>query len=152
MGTTKRDPAHRTSPKDLTHDLELDALESLGEAFEEACEHVGRDPDFRSVRIGPVRRLPLGELWPGEFGWSRTLESGPPPVEGEVLLFLVPGSKAREEVVSAPVPKIPQSGFALVEVVSGPPWRLVAARSGGPRSRRIVTEFARAVARELRSE
>jgi hypothetical protein len=141
----------RTNPNDLGRDPEVDAVTSLGEAFGEAAEHVARDPKFRSVRLGPTVELPMSRLWPGELGWERSF-TGPGTDDGaSLLVVLLPGSARGRRAAEIPLPETSKSEYRLVEVLSGPPWRIVAARARPGARVGPLREFARAVARELRS-
>ncbi len=142
----------RTNSNDLGRDPEVDAVASLGEAFEEACEHVARDPKFASIRLGPAVEIPMSRLWPGELGWERSF-AGPNTDGGATLLgVLLPGSIQDRAATELPLPETTKAEYRHLEVLSGPPWRIVAARARPGARVGPLREFAEAVARELRSE
>lgn len=94
----------------------------------------------------------MASLFPGEFGWQRTLtEDGSPPA-GRVLCFLLPGASSDRESPNSPLPGVDRASFSYVVTLSGPPWRILAALSPSGASSGPLREFAEAVARELRSE
>ncbi|MCI4358499.1 MAG: hypothetical protein L3J95_02645 [Thermoplasmata archaeon] len=136
---------------DVGTDPELDALESIGEAFQEACEHAARLPPLRTARLGPLVRLPMSGLWPGEFGWARALAFGRETPSATILCFLLPGATSRPEVAETPLPDVDRSEYEFLEVLSGPPWHVLAARGTPGTTAPAVRKFARAVADELRA-
>ena len=129
----------------------MDALESVGEAFQEACEHAARLSRFRAARLGPLLRLPMGDLWPGEFGWARSFSLSSGTQGATILCFLLPGAGSHPKVAETPLPGVDPGEYAFLEVLSGPPWRILAARVKPGSSAPTVRKFARAVAEELRT-
>ena len=152
MSSKRSPPAPRSSRGSPGRNREIDALESLGEAFEEACEHAARAQEFPSAQLGPLEELPISSLWPGEFGWQRTVALDSGRSTGILLWFLLPGIESESRGSPDPVPGKDPSSYAFLEVLSGPPWRILAASASTAAGSASLKAFATAVARELRSE
>ena len=94
----------------------------------------------------------MADLWPGELGWRRALLYRGDRSDAGVLCLLCPDPGERGSAPSEPMPGKGRDRFSFLEILSGPPWRIVAAEGTERSAAAKAQRLARAVVEELRAE
>jgi hypothetical protein len=141
----------------------LEILETLGEEFDETGVHVLQRKEFSSLRLSPVRPLPVERLISGAVGWLREVrlaeaQDRQDAVGTETLagwLYFVAHPSLHldpTEPESSPLVGTPWSSFAYVEECHSPPGAILAAKSDSEAAVPILRKFSEAVRAELEAE
>ena len=134
----------------------LDAAESVGEEFAEACEHVVQRRAFAALRLGPLVEVPSGGLVPGALGWRRSVRATPTErahagaeaATAELGCIVVPSPRGAAGPI-VPFRDPVSDDRVVLEAGSAWPRRVLYLRPGAGVGRVALRRFAAAVVREL---
>ena len=143
--------------RNLSRDL-FETLELLGDAFEEAVEHVLVRPGAPALRPGPRLPLPLSRLVSGYVGWQIELRGAPteaPSLPWGLLYLLATPALVGVSVPrtgESPVQGVRWSEVHALELVSAGAHLLVLAWAMDPADRHRIRGLAEDVRAEFRPD